>query len=365
MPEYFNPVKVIKTNDWLFQLNKKLSELNVTSPIIVTSAGNKARLNLANHFMNDSIFSDIENNPTFSTCNKAIKFCSRKKFNGVVAIGGGSVMDAAKVINAHLSLNIQNILELINNKEIFPQSIPSFFIPTTHGSGSEVTMWGTVWDIHNKKKYSISNKSLYPNYAILDAKLTLSLPLDISITTCLDALSHSLEAIWNKNANEISTDLAIEAISSIIEFAPMLKINPSDLTIRKKLLHAANTAGLAFSNTKTAAAHSLSYSLTLHHDIPHGIASSLSLIPLLDKNKKMIETSLQKICNKLAMTYEDLKKCIKKIPNGVIPFSLSSWNIPVHKLSVFTEESFKSNRMENNIIDLSKEDVLSILKKIY
>ena len=79
--------------------------------------------------------------------------------------------------------------------------MPSIFIPTTHGSGSEVTMWGTVWNMKEKKKYSIAHLIFYPDYAILDGGLTLSLPIDISFSTTLDALSHSFEAIWNKNSN--------------------------------------------------------------------------------------------------------------------------------------------------------------------
>ena len=109
-------------------------------------------------------------------------------------------------------------------------------------------MWGTVWNMDEKKKYSISHPNLYPSIAILDGKLTLTLPLDLSITTVMDALSHSFESIWNKNRNPTSVGYAIEAISLILENSEGLKQNPLDLEIRDKLLIAANKAGLAFSN---------------------------------------------------------------------------------------------------------------------
>jgi alcohol dehydrogenase class IV len=266
---------------------------------------------------------------------------------------------------AHLSLGKSDIVELIESKEPFPQTTPAIFLPTTHGTASEVTMWGTIWNMDEKKKYSISHPDLYPTITILDGNLTLSLPLNISITTVMDALSHSLEAIWNKNANDTSTNFAITAICAILENCGALKANPSDLTIRKKLLNAATTAGLAFSNTTTAAAHSMSYPLTIHYGIPHGIASSISLLSLLEINEKFIKEPLDRICNNLELTYNELKQTIKAIPQGVIPYTLDEWDIPENQLTRLAAESFTKGRMDNNIVDLSENQVLTILNEIY
>jgi len=365
MSNYYNPVKVIKTDNWLPELNKRMQELNISYPIIVTSPGNRKRLNLDSQFDGYSIFSDVGTNPTFDTCENAVEFCEGKKFDGVVAIGGGSAMDTAKVINAHLCLDEPNIVELIGFTENFPKTIPSIFLPTTHGTASEVTMWGTIWNMEEKKKYSISHVDLYPSMAILDAGLTLSLPLEISISTTMDALSHSFESIWNKNANSTSTDFAISAICSILENGRKLKDSPHNLKIRDNLLNASTFAGLAFSNTKTAAAHSISYPLTIHYGIPHGIASSLSLIPLLDINKKWIKEPLGRICSNMEMDYEKLKETIMSIPKGIISYSLAEWGIPEDQLPKLADESFTKGRMENNIVDLTKKDILSILTEIY
>ena len=218
---------------------------------------------------------------------------------------------------------------------------------------------------YGKKKYSISHKNLYPKVAILDGNLTLSLPLNISIITVMDALSHSFESIWNKNANPTSTDFAISAICSILDNAEAFKKNPTDLEIRNNLLKASTVAGLAFSNTATAAAHSMSYPLTIHYGIPHGIASSISLIPLLEKNAAFIKGSLDRICNNNELTYDELKQAIKAIPDSVIPYRLKEWGIPENQLLKLSEESFTKGRMENNIVNLTKDDVLMILKEIY
>ena len=362
--EYFNPVEIIYTNSWLNELIDSQQSLGILNPIFVTSPGNRRRLSLDSVFNPDSIFSDIGENPNFDDCENVLIFCKNNKYDGVIALGGGSVMDLAKVVMAFLSTGKTNIIDLLEFKGAYERSISSIFLPTTHGTGSEVTMWGTVWDMKQKKKYSISHLDLYPNIAILDGNLTVSLPMDVSIMTSLDALSHSFESIWNKNANEKSTGYAIEAIAIILSNVELLKQNHKHLNVRNKLLEASTKAGLAFSNTKTAAAHSISYPLTIRFDIPHGVASSVSLIPLLEINGKHIKESLDNICHSLEVTYDELIQKIKAIPKGIIPYTLSEWGIQENDLPQLVEESFTKGRMDNNIVDLTQDDVFGILKTI-
>ena len=365
MSSYYNPVIIIQTCNWLSEINKNREELNLSSPIIITTPGNRKRLNLDLIYDPNSIFCDFGSNPNFDDCYNAIKFCQSNTFDGVIAIGGGSAMDLAKVVIAHLCLDKTCIYEIIDYKDEFPIIIPSIFLPTTHGTASEVTMWGTVWNMQEKKKYSIAHPNLYPTVAILDGNLTLSLPLDISIITVMDALSHSFESIWNKNANNTSTDFAISAICSILENGPALKENPTNLEIRNNLLKASTVAGLAFSNTTTAAAHSMSYPLTIRHGIPHGVASSISLLPLLEINGKLIKEPIDRICKINELTINELKQMIKEIPEGIVPYTLDKWGISIEQLPKLAEESFTKGRMDNNIVDLSKDNVIDILQSIF
>ena len=134
---------------------------------------------------------------------------------------------------------------------------------------------------------------------------------------------------------------------------------------RNNLLKAATVAGLAFSNTTTAAAHSMSYPLTIHYGMPHGVASSISLIPLLEINGEFIKEPLNRICNNNELTYDKLKETIKAIPQGVIPYTLDKWGIPENQLTKLAAESFTKGRMDNNVVDLTTNDVLGILKELY
>jgi alcohol dehydrogenase class IV len=363
---YHNPVEVIETNKWKDQCDFSLQKLGICEPLVITTNGTVKRQNLLEFFNNKFIFSDISPNPTIDSCQEAINYSLDQNFDGIIALGGGSTLDTAKVVMASLASGISDINKLIKFKDSYMNKVKSIFIPTTHGTGGEVTRWGTIWNLGIKKKYSISHPDLYPDIAILDGNLSTTLPIDISIITCLDALSHSFEAIWNKNANLTSTDYAIESICLILSNINRLVKEPNNIRVRNILLKASNIAGLAFSNTKTAAAHSISYPLTINFNIPHGIASSMPLLHLLHINKIEIENELRRIQNKMGFNdLNTLTKYIRNIPNNKIKYSLREWGVLPNELESLVDQSFTKGRMDNNIVDLSKDNVLKILEGIY
>ncbi|EJL86972.1 phosphonate metabolism-associated iron-containing alcohol dehydrogenase [Herbaspirillum sp. CF444] len=201
----------------------------------------------------------------------------------IVAFGGGSVIDCAKAMLSKTSSGRFDALlsHLQGRQDGAPLSGDGakmlIAIPTTAGTGSEVTPWATIWDAAAGKKYSLHQDWTWPQAAIIDAQLMLSLPRDMTLASGLDALSHALESIWNVNRNPVSASLAATAARSIVDTLPALLEHPRDLALRERMAVAALQAGLAFSNTKTALAHSLSYDITLHHGVTHGIACSFSL----------------------------------------------------------------------------------------
>jgi alcohol dehydrogenase len=196
----------------------------------------------------------------------------------IVAVGRGSVLDAAKVV-ASAGGDFARVRRYVVTGEGADQLrfVPIIAVPTTAGTGSEVTCWATVWDAEVKRKYSLSHAALYPAIACVDPDLTLNAPRDLTVATGLDALSHALESIWNIHANPVSQALAETAAREILEVLPALARNLGHAALRARMSRVATLAGLAFSNTRTALAHSLSYHLTLHHGVSHGIACSFSL----------------------------------------------------------------------------------------
>lgn len=196
----------------------------------------------------------------------------------IVALGGGSVIDTAKVLAASDSA-FDNVREhLVAGTPLNARRItPIIAAPSTAGTGSEVTSWATVWDAANGQKYSLAHPALYPEVAIIDPALTLGAPRALTLATGLDALSHALESLWNVSANPVSANFAVEAAREVIAVLPRLVEDLDSLELRTRQARAALFAGFAFSNTKTALAHNISYDITLRRGTPHGIACSFCL----------------------------------------------------------------------------------------
>lgn len=196
----------------------------------------------------------------------------------ILALGGGSVIDAAKVL-ACAARGFEPIRRFLESGEREQElsAFPIVAVPTTAGTGSEVTSWATVWDAENQRKHSLARSELYPTHAIVDPDLMLGISREITVSTGLDALSHALESLWNRNANPVSTNYAVYAATELIDALPRLVADLANSDLRARVARAALFAGLGFSNTKTALAHSVSYPITLKHGIAHGLACSFTL----------------------------------------------------------------------------------------
>lgn len=195
----------------------------------------------------------------------------------IVALGGGSVIDTAKFLAAGRCDYRSVACYLDGQASLGGQSLPVIAIPTTAGTGSELTKWATIWDPEQERKLSLNRDDLYAEAAFIDPDLTASLPWPLTVASGLDALSHALESIWNRNANPTTRLFAIAAARDVLGALPRLRANINDPDARSLLSRGAMNAGLAFSNTQTALAHNISYPITLRHGIAHGIACSFSL----------------------------------------------------------------------------------------
>jgi len=204
----------------------------------------------------------------------------------IVAVGGGSALDTAKALMVGTESGEFDALValLATGKPFRPHRVKTLIaVPTTSGTGSEVTGWATVWDRAGGKKYSLHLPETWPEAALVDPELTLSLPAGPTLAGGLDALSHALESIWNVHANPISDHHAVAAARLVLATLPALMRDLRSLELRSRMAHAALTAGLAFSNTRTALAHSISYDMTMRHGLPHGIACSFTLAMVLQR----------------------------------------------------------------------------------
>lgn len=231
----------------------------------------------------------------------------------LVALGGGSVIDAAKAMVAAQGVgrDIDFATTLKQDGALtLDDPLPEIIaIPTTAGTGAEVTRWGTVWD--GPAKLSVQSPGLYPSYAILDADLCRSMPAQLILSSGLDAAAHAMEAVWNRNHTPLSDILASQALTTLRELLGPAVRGGMSREVASRLQHAAVLAGLAMSTTQTALAHSISYPLTGHFGAPHGLACGFTLAAVAAFNLAADPARLEPIARAFAVSTAELPGAIR------------------------------------------------------
>jgi alcohol dehydrogenase len=225
----------------------------------------------------DLIWMDcVSSNPGLLETQTEIDRLTGKEFDAIVAFGGGSSMDVAKALSAALApgLQMHNLKTLISDPEHYLDHpmIPVHALPTTAGTGAEVTPFATIWDYANRRKLSLSSPRLFPTTAIVDPDLMFGLPRDTTVSTGLDALNQAFESLWNKNRTPISQSFATRSIGLALNALPRLAEDIYHEAARVDMAEASMLAGISISQTRTALCHSMSYPLTAHFGLAHGWA---------------------------------------------------------------------------------------------
>jgi len=308
----------------------------------------------------------IAPNPTLDDLTNAVNSTSAN-IDWIIAIGGGSVLDLGKGLAFMMKQKAPLEQAVLNENFTGAEaSIPLIAIPTTSGSGSEATPWATFWDSKNKRKHSLSHNNMFAHYAIIDTELTFSLPPLQTAICGFDALAHAFEAFWSKNANPISDTYAIEAIHLIMENLVRAIQEPLNAAGRAAMARASLFAGLAFSNTKTAAVHAVSYPFTLHFDIPHGLACQLILAEFWRFNRPYIPVGkIGRLERTLGIDADDLFRKIKELAvDSDLPATLKSANIPQSGIATIIQDGFEPTRVLNNPRKLTHDDLKELLERI-
>lgn len=257
-------------------------------PFIVRGFGTLDRPPLAGRL--DAILQGLEvrigtpvgANPTLAEVRTLVAEMREFGADVIVGIGGGSPIDAAKAAALVVSSGGDPADYFLGGKPIARPMLPLIAVPTTAGTGTEVTPYAIIVDEQTRRKLSYLAGKLYPNKALIDPTLTYTMSAYVSACTGMDAFCHALESIWAKRANPISTLLAGEALRLILAHLP--KAVRGEHPSRDAMMRASLLAGLAFSNAGLTAIHPASYPLTTRFEIPHGHACSLFLLPVVEFN---------------------------------------------------------------------------------
>ena len=374
--KHFNPVRIVAKIDARKELPFFISQVSsssaaVTLPLelsilLVTSAG-MVRRNVVSSLISDIPCSwhvcEVSPEPDLDILDTVIHELREKEkkttcFSVVIALGGGSVIDSAKALACGLMAHdLEHPLHTwLREKLDFAKSaLPLIVLPTTSGTGAEITPFATIWDNKNKKKCSLVSEACFAKVALLDPVLTLSLPWIETLYGALDAFSHALETLWNKTATPMSASCAYTALALIMENLPILEQDLQNISARFKLQESACIAGMAISQSHSSIGHSISYPLTLHYKVQHGLSCSAFLLPIME----LVEKHNAWI---FPLDHE-FKENIKIFLRTYAPHRLVREFCNEEQAQQLVCEMFTPERAGTFVLDLKTTDVTNILKQ--
>jgi alcohol dehydrogenase class IV len=382
---YFNPVETYIAVDSLAQLGTFASKYALNKKILVVSDEKlldilNIRQRILTILEDQHFFVEIFEKPgvfsSIAIIDHGTEIARSGDFGLIIGIGGGSAMDTGKcmaILASHTG-SINSFLK--DNVPLTSLGIPYIAIPTTSGTGSEVTQWATVWDLQGSaggKKYSLSDPKMYAQAALIDPSLIQTLPPKMTAMTGLDALSQAIEAYWSRNHNPISDIYALEAIRVIYANLEQSFSHPHNLEFRERMAYGSLVSGLAFSNTKTTAVHSVSYPMTLHYQVPHGLACALTLGEFIVFNSHPGEDNLPEAPSRLATiskllggtTPEEARDNLADLMRRMeLPTRLHEVKIDDTGIDRILDEGFTPDRVKHNPRHLTKELLKELLHRL-
>lgn len=361
-------------------LMQNLLSLNVTNAVLVMSKSSVLRWDMM-PFVEDLRkkcetvlgtfiwINNVPTNPTQRYIVNAMQQIGNNNIDIIIALGGGSSIDLAKGISAfhniknNNSYTVEEITYSIKNKRYKNNEFVNIIaVPTTAGTGSELTQWATIWDENKTCKLSIDDHMLKPKLALIVPELTLSMSAKMTLSTGLDAMCQAIESYWSKYTTPVVQEIAYRAVELVMQNLMIAIKQPQNTNVREKLCRASVLAGLAFSQTRTTACHSISYPLTLFYNVPHGLAASITLdaVARINKGHFPNDNELFNLFNK----FGGIMNWIDKACGDVINLRLSTFGITENNIPFIVDNAVSCGRMDNNPVNLSREDLVSILKSV-
>lgn len=289
-----------------------LKRKKISSALIVTDKGISAlgladglKSSLKNNGITYSVFDDTVANPTISNVEAAKDCYIKNNCRAIIAFGGGSSMDCAKIAGARIVKPKQPVSKMRGLLKIHKKLPMLIAVPTTAGTGSETTLAAVITDDKTHHKYPINDFYLIPNYALLDYKVTLGLPKGLTSTTGMDALTHAVEAYIGRSTTGHTRAMAEEAVTLIYKFLKRAYDDGNDVEARTKMLRASYCAGIAFTQSYVGYVHGVAHSLGGQYGIPHGLANAIILPHFLEEYGETCHKRLGRLARKCGVAAAD------------------------------------------------------------
>jgi alcohol dehydrogenase len=321
------------------------------------------------------LFDRIEREPSPQSAEQGARLAREKDCRAVIGLGGGSALDTAKAV-AILAKNKGGVADYVGLDRVPRPGLPTIMVPTTAGTGSEVTFTAVFTNRKTKTKGGINSRFLYPAVALLDPELTLSLPPRITAETGMDALTHAMEAYTSNKANPMSDLVAEKAIALIGGSLKRAVAEGADLKARESMLLGSLLAGLALANAGVTAVHAMAYPLGSFFNIPHGLANAVLLPYVLNFNRSAIPERFARMNALLGGSTGEVsadrgaRQCIQRVTRLSraigIPRSLAELKIPQKAIPEMALAAMKVARpIENNTRPITEEDIVRLYNVMF
>jgi alcohol dehydrogenase class IV len=319
------------------------------------------------------VFDNVESEPSLEDA-EIVASTSRGNYDLIVGIGGGSVLDMAKVSAAAAANQEQRVRDFLGANMITNPSVPKILIPTTAGTGAEATPYALV-SVEGRKKTIASPYNL-ADVVFIDASFTTTMPPRITASTGMDALSHAIEAFLSRGANSITDTFALEAMKKIADNLEEAFSHGDNLDARLNMSLAALLAGMAFGNAGVIVGHAIAHTVEAKYKIPHGVSVALTLPYIMEYNAPAVQEKLAKVARVLGETGLGLgeeaaasraAKRVKSILETLeLPTKLSELHVPKEDLPMMAEELLKAKGyLARNPRNIEYEDAVAIFEKMW
>lgn len=307
-PEYYEfsfPVKIISGHTALNKLPVELAQAGLSRPLVITDPG-VGKAGLLEVFLNAFAESEItigaifdQTPPESSTLvvNKIADLFREKNCDSLIALGGGSVIDTTKGVNILVSHDSNDINQFRGADILTGPLKPFYVVPTTAGTGSEATNTAVIQDLEKGVKMLIVSELLMPKAAVLDTRMTLTLPPKLTAATGMDALTHAVEAYTNLFAPRYTRQLAEEAVALIFRYLKRAYADGKDLEAREQMLYASFLAGRAFSRACVGNVHAIAHTVGGLYGTPHGLANAVILPFVLEAYGSRVKAKLARLAD--------------------------------------------------------------------
>jgi len=358
-------------------LGGEIERFDSRKPLIVTDPNIK-RLGYVDRVkkqlgpVRTEVFDEIRGEPSINELERLAARVRAEKYDLIIGLGGGSAMDSAKIASISAT-NRGSIEDYIGVDKVHSKGLPLICIPTTSGTGSEVTRFAVIK--YEKTKKAISSNLIIPDVAIVDPTLTISMPPKVTAYTGLDALSHAVEAMISTWATPFTDALALEAIKAIFRYLKRACDNGEDLEARYHMSMAATLAGLSFNDPKVLLAHSIGQTIGPIYNLPHGLSVAFALPYTLDfyltssADKIALISEAAGIYEREITDEENAQKMIRWLLKFYreldIPLSLREFGASLEDLDKLAEYTVNFQSRNNSPIVLTKGNMLELYRKMW